>query len=214
MKSSLSIPTTPQPMNQTIKPILYVKEKAELKIRLTMTYGDTFETSWFGVVQKYGKNYLLKNILIPPQENERSFVTTKDDEYPQWFFEQVIKKNLSSQIRLHGHTHPTFAVFPSGTDVQQFNELLTQVDDFFIQMILNNKMEYICLLHIKGQKEPIKMEIIFEYGKKMEKILKQSINKKYIPSGQMSIWDFAKEVDDPLDIDDADALRNYYNIKE
>lgn len=176
-----------------------------------MSYGDTFETSWFGIVQKYGKNYILKNILIPPQENERAFVTTKDDEYPQWFFDQVVKKNLSNQVRLHGHTHPTFAVFPSGTDVQQFNELLDQVDDFFIQMIVNNKMEYVCLLHIKGQKDPIKMEMVFEYGKKMEKILKQNINKKHIPSGQLSIWDFAKEAKDPNDPDDPFNYDGYYD---
>ncbi len=159
-----------------------------------MGYADNFESSWFGIIQKYGKNYMLKNILIPPQENRPTFVTTKDDEYPQWFHEQITKKNLGKQIRLHGHTHPTFAVFPSGTDTQQFKELIDGVDDYFIQMILNNKMEYVCLLHLKGEKEPIKMELIFEYGKKMDKLLKQVINKQYVPTGQISMWGYLKEV--------------------
>lgn len=169
---------------------LYIKEKAELKIRLTMAFGGTFETSWFGIVQEYKGNYLLKNILIPPQENEPAFVTTKDDEYLPWFFKNVTQKNLGTQLRLHGHTHPTFAPIPSGTDVKQFKNLLEEVDNYFIQLILNNDMEYTCLLHIKGKKDPVPLEVVFEYGKKMNKILSKMIHKNYMPRNQISMWEY------------------------
>jgi hypothetical protein len=169
-------------------PKLYIKEKAELKIRLTMAYGGRFETSWFGIIKKFKNDFMLTNILVPPQENRPAFVTTKDDEFPKWFFDFVVKKGLSQHVRLHGHTHPTFAPTPSGTDVDQFKKLLEEVDDYFIQLILNNDLEFTCLLHVKGEK-PIPIPIIFEYGKKMNKVLQKTINKQYISSKQLSLFE-------------------------
>lgn len=116
----------------------------------------------------------LKDVLFPPQENYGAFVTSNDKLYPPWFFEKITKENLSSKIRLHGHTHPSFSTNPSGTDIHQFTEMMHQVDDFMIQLILSNYGKPHCALWTRAKDGSIllvKINVIWQYEEKINKML-------------------------------------------
>lgn len=112
-------------------------------------------------------------MLFPPQENYGAFVTSNDAEYPKWFFDNITKKDLSSSIRLHGHTHPFFSTNPSGTDIDQFNGMMSQVDNYMIQLILSNSRPPHCALWTKAKDGTIlihKIKIVWQFEEQMYKV--------------------------------------------
>lgn len=181
---------------------LIVRQKAEIKIKIAMeTMGD-LEVNWFGKIKKKDNKFFLEDIYLPPQENSPGFTTTDDEKYPSWFFETFIKRKIQNKIRLHGHTHPTFATFSSGTDTKQFKKLLSEVDDYFIQMILSNRdTPYIRLWTKKDKNKAVieEVEIIWEYTEKFSRIVKSMTNPYEAAKEQISIFDEfdrLKELDD------------------
>lgn len=157
---------------------LIIGSKAELKINLAMKALGTLEVSWFGKIKETSKgDFILTDVYFPPQENSAGFVTTKDDEFPKWFFESFVKKDIQNQIRLHGHTHPYFAAQPSGTDIEQFNKLVNEVDNYMIQLIMNNRNEQFCEIWYKdGTTKPLK--VIFDYSERINKVLEKVCHRK------------------------------------
>lgn len=150
---------------------LIISSKAELKIHLAMKKLGSLEVSWFGKIKQTSKgDFMLSDVYFPPQENMGAFVTTKDDEFPQWFFETFVKKGIQNTIRLHGHTHPNFGTSPSGTDIDQFGKFLNEVDDYMIQLIMSNRYEPHCQIwHKEGKREYLK--VIFDYSERINKVL-------------------------------------------
>lgn len=158
-------------------PKLIIKNKAELKIRIALQYMKDIEVSWFGQIYVDSNgNYVLKDVFFPPQENNPAHVTTKDDEYPKWFFNNFTKTGIAKQIRLHGHTHPRMKPNPSGIDIDQFTKLMDQVDDYMIQLIMRNIDD--CNAWIwSPENKAYPMEIVFDYKKKFDKVLEKVTNK-------------------------------------
>jgi|AntRauTorckE6833_2_1112554.scaffolds.fasta_scaffold05763_2 hypothetical protein len=171
--------------------VLLISVKAQQKMETAMGYMGDYEVMWLGIIKKLkAKKYVLKDVLFPPQENKPSHVETKDDEFPSWFFKNIVKKNNHTNIRLHGHTHPVFATNPSGIDDQQFKEFINEVDDYMIQLIMSNTHQPYCMIHYKdGRREDVKIE--FEYKNKITRILNKVINKQHprIVPRQLSIFD-------------------------
>lgn len=158
---------------------LIINMKSELKIRSALTIMENYEVSWFGIIKKINETtYKLIDIMFPPQENKPTFVTTKDSDYPKWYFDTFVKNGNPNLVRLHGHTHPNFGTNPSGTDIQQFKQIKNEVNDFYIQFIINNKLDTFCLLHdIENDKED-NMKVVFEFTEKLKNILDKVVNKE------------------------------------
>lgn len=157
--------------------VLIVKPKAELKLRIAMAHAKNLEIMWFGELHlNRNNNYVLTDVFFPPQENYAAYVTTNDEKYPSWFFETFISKNKQARIRLHGHSHPTFATNPSSIDNKHTKMFLEECQDYFIQMILSNKYEPYCAIHFfeKGKKSQ-KVKIVWTYTEKLKKILENQM---------------------------------------
>ena len=158
------------------------------------------EVSWFGIILNEGNDvFKLVDIMFPPQICKPTFVETDDEKFPKWYFDTFIKSNDPSKVRLHGHTHPNFSVTPSVTDVNQFKGIMQEVDDYYIQFIINNSHNVFCALHDKVTGEEIPMEVEFTFTKNLEEILKEVVTipppiiptyqRPYIPAKYRTIRD-------------------------
>jgi len=154
--------------------------KSELKIRAAMDIMGNYEVSWFGVIVETREKdtFKLIDIMFPPQINRPTFVETDDERYPKWYFDTFIKNNNPKLVRLHGHTHPNFGVSPSGTDVQQFKQIMEEVSDFYIQFIINNSMDVYCMYHDKKEDKQFEMEVEFTFSKTLNNVLNNVVKKE------------------------------------
>ena len=153
---------------------LIINPKAELKIRIAMKHAKIYEIMWFGEIHKNKTgNFILKDVLFPPQENQIAFVTTDDKRFPKWIFNHIVKKNKAKDIRLHGHTHPTFNTNPSAIDKKHIDTFLKESKDYYIQMILSNEYKPYCVLHTKTKTgyTTKKLPIIWNYTLKIKKVM-------------------------------------------
>jgi len=153
---------------------LIINPKAELKIRIAMKHAKEYEIMWFGEIYKNKSgNFILKDVLFPPQMNQPAYVETDDDKFPEWMFKQIAKKGKSKDIRLHAHTHPTFPTNPSPTDIKHIDVMINEVDDYYIQMILSNTHKPYCVYHKKTKDgyTTEKLPIVWNYTLKIKKIM-------------------------------------------
>lgn len=183
-------------------PELIINNRAELKIKIAMEYMGRNEVSWLGKIKKIGHRYYLEDVFFPPQENQSAYVTTKDDEYPQWFFKMIIEKGIQNKIRLHGHTHPEFAAFSSGTDTNQFKKLMKELDigDSMVQMILSNKTNPHIQLWTKTDEKTAStkdMKVKWNYTEKITRILENVTNTQN--GNQLSLFDGFEDYIDGFD---------------
>ncbi len=171
------IPDYLKPLKNPYKTKLIISSKAELKIRIAMEYAKWNEVMWFGELKRNKKGeFILKDVLFPPQENEGAFVTTKDDKFPKWFHNHVVKKGKSKTMRLHGHTHPYFTTNPSAIDIAHVATYLQETKTFFIQLIMSNSFEPTCILYTMDGKQDLKIEM--EQSKKVKKVLEKVMHKE------------------------------------
>lgn len=107
----------------------------------TLVKSQNDEIMLFGVVEKLQpQGFKIVEWLIPPQtDNTGAFVTTHDEEYPKWLMS--LPREQRSKIRVHLHTHPKMATNPSGVDESTINEKVQDIDDFYLRMIVNHKLE-------------------------------------------------------------------------
>lgn len=213
--STVNVPAVPK--NSKLPKELIIKALAEIKIVMAMKYMGNLEVSWFGIVEKTDTAFILEDVIFPPQENQPTYVTTKDADFPTWFFENVTKNDLNFKTRLHGHTHPSFAASPSGTDLEQFRTFSKEVPDYMIQMILNNNRGEYCRMWDMEFDEQFDMTTTWELSKSINTQLESVVHKVtpvYTPAyygshygdygyggySRRSMWD-----------DDYDDNDRYYN---
>lgn len=173
-------PRTRKSRATILKPVtkeytLLVNEKVELELKSALIHMGNKELFWFGEINKINKDtFELVNLFFPPQINQSTYVETDDDHFPKWQFDNLVKTGKVQKIRLHGHSHPTFQVFPSGTDMAEINKVLEEVDDYYIQMIINNKLQTYLKYYDKKTDEVIDMRIEFkvqmEIAEKLDKV--------------------------------------------
>jgi hypothetical protein len=118
------------------KPTILFTKKAYEKVT-TICQTIDIEIAWHGVVTKEKDTYIIEDILVYPQEATPVTVTSNDDDYPSWLHN--LPDNIFNKIRLQGHSHVNMATTPSGTDVINRDDILTQVTDYYIFMIFNKK---------------------------------------------------------------------------
>ena len=114
---------------------------AMLKQRMLLDQFST-EVAWHGVVERRDDTtFVIKDVLVYPQEVTGSTVNTDQELYQKWMMElpDEVYNNLRAQI----HSHVNFGTSPSVVDLTHQEKILGMMgkDDYYIFMIWNKKGE-------------------------------------------------------------------------
>lgn len=103
------------------------------------------EVGWHGIVERTDREdvdeYVVHDIVIPPQKSNGAYVETDEEKYPAWLM--TLTDEQANGLHLHGHSHVNMGVTPSGQDTNNWTEILDACgqDSFYVFMILNKKAE-------------------------------------------------------------------------
>lgn len=97
------------------------------------------EIAWHGHVTKENNILTINDIYVYPQVTTSATVDAHEEQYGGWMI-STFKEKLNS-IRMQGHSHVNMGVTPSYTDLTYYKDLLSQIDDYYIFLIINKKGE-------------------------------------------------------------------------
>jgi len=103
---------------------------------LTLVMGSDKEIAWHGYVIEKDGRYLITDIMVYPQQVSAATVDADEKRYTEWMMS--FKENVKS-IRMQGHSHVNMGTSPSGTDLSYYDELVRQVQDYYLFMIINKR---------------------------------------------------------------------------
>ena len=127
---------------QLEEPKVYITAEAYVKLR-KLVDDTTTEIGWYGTVTKmpgFESVFVIDDILVYPQTVTGATCVQDDDRVFE--FELNLSTDQVNRKRFHGHSHVNMVVTPSGVDEQFYQDILTQVDDYFIVMITNKSGAY------------------------------------------------------------------------
>ena len=127
---------------QIKEPTIYITPNAYLKMR-KLVDATSSEIGWYGTVSEYPgleRVYLIDDIIVYPQTVTGT--TCEQDESKMFDFEMSLTTEQVNKKRFQGHSHVNMGVTPSGVDEAFYQDLLTQVTDYFIIAITNKRNEY------------------------------------------------------------------------
>lgn len=119
--------------------LILMSHTAEEKTNALIRAADK-EIGWHGVIRRDENEpniFHVDDILLFPQTVTGATVTTDDVEYAKWMME--LDSGTFNNMRLYGHSHVNMAVSPSGVDDTYQDNLLENVNDFYIFVILNKQ---------------------------------------------------------------------------
>ena len=122
---------------QLKEPTVYITINAQTKLR-KLVDDTTTEIGWYGTVTKMPgleEVYVIDDIIVYPQVVTGATCVQDDDRVFE--FELKLSTDQVNRKRFHGHSHVNMGVTPSGVDEQFYQDILTQVDDYFIIMVTN-----------------------------------------------------------------------------
>lgn len=125
-----------------IEPKIFITTDAYVKMRKLVDDTST-EIGWYGTVTKapgFESVYIIEDILVYPQKVTGA--TCEQDDDKMFEFEMSLSMEQVNHKRFQGHSHVNMGVTPSGVDEQFYQDLLTQVNDYFIITITNKRNEY------------------------------------------------------------------------
>ena len=101
------------------------------------------EVAWHAVTERVSdQEFIVKDILVYPQEVTSVTVDTDDEEYAKWLID-IGEENFCN---LHGqmHSHVNMGVSPSGTDMGHREKIVSQLmdEDYYIFMIWNKSLKW------------------------------------------------------------------------
>ena len=126
------------------KATLYFTEMAYLKM-VTLVREFDKEVAWHGVAFRGDDpekdEYIIKDILVYPQEVTGATVNTDQEGYQTWLMSH--EDEVFNNIRMQGHSHVNMGVSPSTVDTSLYERILDQLDDtmFYIFLIWNKRGE-------------------------------------------------------------------------
>ena len=124
---------------------VYFTETAWIKMQTLIQKFDK-EVGWHGIAYRGDDpnkdEYIIKDILVYPQEVTGVTVTTDQIKYQEWLMSQ--EDDVFNNIRMQGHSHVNMGVTPSGVDNALYEDLLAQLSSsmFYIFLIYNKRGEY------------------------------------------------------------------------
>lgn len=151
-KQLKSIKTTNNTLNVSFNLPKQEHERATLTIKLMAWLKMTAlidacdkEIAWHGIVTKEGNQYTIEDILVFPQTVTGATVTSDETEYSLWVAQQ--KDEIFNKMRFHGHSHVNMGVSPSGVDTKYQEDILRNLQDFYIFGIFNKKGDNWCTIY-------------------------------------------------------------------
>lgn len=126
---------------ETIEPEVYITTEAYVKMR-TLVDKTTTELGWYGFVSKapgLTNIYIIEDIIVYPQKVTGA--TCEQDEDRLFEFEMSLTDEQINTRRFQGHSHVNMGVTPSGVDENFYQDLLSQVTDYYIIMVTNKRNE-------------------------------------------------------------------------
>jgi len=138
---------------------LYFTELAWLKMQ-TLVREWSKEIAWHGLAYRCDDeskdDYIIKDILVYPQEVTGANVETDLEEYNKWLNNH--DDDTYNNIRMQGHSHVNMSVTPSSVDEKCYREILDDLTDdmFYIFMIWNKSGQKTIRIY------DIKKNILFE----------------------------------------------------
>ena len=127
---------------QLVEPTVYITAEAFIKMRTLVDNTDT-EIGWYGIVKKYPglqETYVIEDIIVYPQRVTGA--TCEQDDNKIFEFEMSLTDEQVNNKRFQGHSHVNMGVTPSGVDEAFYQDLLSQVTDYFIITVTNKRNEY------------------------------------------------------------------------
>lgn len=103
------------------------------------------EIAWHGLVEKNENEYTITDIIVFPQTVSAATVTSDETEYSLWVAQQP--DEIFNSMRFHGHSHVNMGVSPSGVDTEYQNNMLKNLNDFYIFAIFNKKGDHWCAIY-------------------------------------------------------------------
>ena len=125
-----------------VEPTIYITPNAYIKMRMLVDKNDK-EIGWYGIVNEMPglqATYIIEDIIVYPQKV--TGVTVEQDEDRMFEFEMSLTTEQVNHKRFHGHSHVNMGTSPSGVDESFYQDLLSQVTDYFIITITNKRNEY------------------------------------------------------------------------
>ena len=125
-----------------IEPTIFITSNAYIKMRMLVDKSDK-EIGWYGIVNEMPglqATYIIEDIVVYPQRV--TGVTVEQDEDRMFEFEMSLTTEQVNHKRFHGHSHVNMSTGPSGVDENFYQELLSQVNDYFIITVTNKRNEY------------------------------------------------------------------------
>lgn len=125
-----------------VEPTIYITPNAYIKMRMLVDKSDK-EIGWYGIVNEMPglqATYIIEDIVVYPQRV--TGVTVEQDEDRMFEFEMSLTTEQVNHKRFHGHSHVNMGTSPSGVDESFYQDLLSQVTDYFIITITNKRNEY------------------------------------------------------------------------
>lgn len=127
---------------QLTEPTVYITTEAYIKMRKLVDDVAT-EIGWYGTVTKcpgLDNVFVIEDILVYPQTVTGA--TCEQDDDKMFEFEMSLTTDQVNHKRFQGHSHVNMGVTPSGVDEQFYQDLLTQVTDYFIITVTNKAKAY------------------------------------------------------------------------
>ena len=127
---------------QIIEPTICITTKAYIKMRLLVDKFDK-EIGWYGIVNQMPglpNTYVIEDIVVYPQKVTGA--TCEQDEDRMFEFEMRLTTDQVNHKRFHGHSHVNMGTGPSSVDENFYQDILSQVNDYFIITVTNKKNEY------------------------------------------------------------------------
>ena len=124
---------------QSAEPQVFITSEAYIKMR-TLVDKTSTELGWYGFVSKLpGLNnvYVIEDIIVYPQKVTGA--TCEQDEDRMFEFEMSLTTEQVRARRFQAHSHVNMGVTPSGVDEAFYQDLLSQVRDYYIIMVTNKR---------------------------------------------------------------------------
>ena len=120
------------------RPMVIFSETADKKMRALVDVC-TKEIGWYGICRREMNVFHIDDIVIPPQTVTGSTVTTGDWEFQVWM--QGLTDDQVNGMRYYGHSHVNMGTTPSATDNTFQNNMMQNINDFYIFSIENKRSE-------------------------------------------------------------------------
>lgn len=143
-KITRKIDITVNPSDVAVKPALILLSVTAYKKMIELISQCSKEVAWHAVTSKIsteeGTVYQIEDILLFPQTVTGATVTSDDEAYTKWVM--GLDDDTFNHMRCHMHSHVNMGVSPSGVDTTYQQQVLQNIEDYYVFMIWNKSGKF------------------------------------------------------------------------